>query len=67
VPAPGELDEEVDGRVDDRRVEHLRRGVVVRRRDTLVEVAVGVVHRRKLPRRSGVELDAIAAAAAADI
>jgi hypothetical protein len=46
--ASGELDEEVDDRVDDRRVEHLDSGLVVPRRDALVEVAV-VVHRRNLP------------------
>ena len=47
---PGERGKEVDGRVDHRRVEHLRLGVVVARGDALVEVAV-VVHRRNLPAR----------------
>ena len=45
--APGELGEEVDDRVDDRRVEHLRvDGLVVPRGDALVEVAVVVVRLR---------------------
>ena len=44
----GEVDEEVDNRIDDRRVEHLGRGFVVSRGDALVEVAVVLSHRRNL-------------------
>src|SRR5947208_6343714 len=46
--APGELDEEVDDRVDGPRVEHHFGGLVVPRGDALVEVAV-VVHSRNVP------------------
>ena len=45
--AARELGEEVDGRVDDRWVEHLGRGLVVSRGDALVEIAV-VLHGRNL-------------------
>ena len=39
-PLPGELGQEVDDGIDDRRIEHLRGGLVVPRGDALVEVAV---------------------------
>ncbi len=52
-PLAGEFDEEVDDRIDGRRVEHLRRGLVVPRRDALVEVAVVVEHRRNLLEQCG--------------
>ena len=48
----GQLGEQVDGGVDDRRVEHVRGGLVVPSCDTLVEVAV-VVHRGKATARPG--------------
>jgi hypothetical protein len=44
APGAGELGEDLDGRVDERRVEHLRLGFVVPRGDALVEVAVVVNH-----------------------
>src|SRR6266545_8171203 len=50
MSAPGELDEEVDDGLDDRRVEHLGSGLVVPCGNALVEVAVVVLHRRNLPR-----------------
>ncbi len=40
----GEPDEEINDRSNDRRVEHLRCGVVVPRSDALVEVAIVGVH-----------------------
>ena len=51
APAPRQLREQVDGRVDDRRVEHLLElaGLVVPRGDALVEVAVLAEHGRNVP------------------
>ncbi len=44
--APGELGEEIDGRIDDGRIEHVRLRLVVPRGDALAEVAVVVFHAR---------------------
>jgi hypothetical protein len=52
MPAPGKLSEQVDDRVDDRRVEHVRGGLVVPRGNALVEIAV-VVHGGNLRTRTG--------------
>ena len=53
APAPGQLGEEVDGRVDDRRVEHVRGGLVVPGGDPLVEVAVSSCTARTYRRAGG--------------
>lgn len=45
----GELGEELDGRLDDVQVEHVRSGLVVRGGDAFVEVTVVVVHSRNVP------------------
>jgi len=47
----GEVRENVDCRVHDPRGEHVRRRLVVRRRDTRSEVAILIVHRRTVPRQ----------------
>jgi hypothetical protein len=50
--ASGKLDEQIDGRLHDRRVEHFCYGLVVPRGDAPVEVAV-VVHPGNVPHHSG--------------
>jgi len=47
----GELRQDVGHRVHNRRLEHLRRRLVVAGRDTFPEVAVLIVHRRTVPQQ----------------